>query len=92
MSIVAILSWLIGAALGIRFKVMALLPATAAGSILVAAIAGLRGSSLGFAGMSALVFVVTLQLGYLGGLAVRTMANAQHAPSSRHVRPTIVRS
>ena len=57
---------LIGAALGLRFKVLILVPATA---ISLVPIMGLfTGAGLGSALISAVAGSVSLQFGYLGGL------------------------
>ena len=92
MSMIAISSWLIGAVLGTRFRVHVLLPATILGLVLVAAIAALKGSTLASAGISAVIFMMALQLGYLGGLATRSILAAARLPAHRDARSTIVRS
>jgi hypothetical protein len=67
----AISAALIGAVLGIRFKVVVLLPAIVVGVFSVALISAFSGDGAGTTALLAIVLVVTLQLGYLGGLLVR---------------------
>jgi hypothetical protein len=81
---------LIGAALGLRFKVLILVPATAISLALIATIALFTGAGLGWALISAVVGTVSLQLGYLGGLVTGIVITAadlrapQRAPRSAH--------
>lgn len=89
MSTIAILSWLVGAALGTKLRVLVLLPVTLVGAIVVAVVAGLKGSSLAAACAWILVYMVALQLGYLGGLATRSVMAGARLPN-QHTRPTIV--
>jgi hypothetical protein len=61
-------SSLIGAALGARFKVIVLFPAILLGVVLVAAIAAIGGAPPSAAFSAAVVWTVSLQFGYFGGL------------------------
>ena len=68
MVMIALCSSLIGAALGARLKVYVLFPAILLGVVLVAAIAAIRGAPPSAAFSAAVVWTVSLQLGYCGGL------------------------
>ena len=89
MSTIAIVSWLVGAALGTRLRGLALLPVTPVGVVVVAFVAGLKGCSLAATCAWALLHMVALQLGYFGGLAVRSVMAGARSPN-QHTRPTIV--
>lgn len=84
MSAIAILSWLAGAALGTRIKVLALLPVTLVGGVVVAVVAGLLGSSLAAVCAWTAIYMVALQLGYLGGLAARSVMAGEGLPNRQH--------
>jgi hypothetical protein len=62
MLIVAALSFLIGILLGLRFRVLILIPATA---IVLAGVAGMHSAAIGLAAMPAAI--AALQIGYLVG-------------------------
>jgi hypothetical protein len=81
----AICCTLIGAALGLRFKVLILVPTTAISLALIAAIALFTGAGLGWALMSAVLGTVSLQFGYVGGLITSTVIAATdlRAPNPR---------
>jgi predicted neutral ceramidase superfamily lipid hydrolase len=71
MMILALISLLAGAALGMRFKVLVLVPAIGF-ILLVAAGTGLgRGDSLGTVLLMAAAAVTSLQIGYFGGGIIR---------------------
>ncbi len=91
MVMLAIGSALLGAVLGQRLKVLSLLPVALAGIFLIAVSAPLADLSLSRAVLAAIIFAVTLQLGYLGGLitlfaiaaARTTRPAAEHSTASR---------
>jgi hypothetical protein len=88
MILIAICSSLIGATVGTRLKVIVLLPITLVGVGLIVATAALRGSTVSAAIIAALVWTISLQLGYLGGLLTRfSLAAARLAPR-RFLRST----
>jgi hypothetical protein len=91
MVMIALCSSLIGAVLGTRFRIHVLLPAAVLGLMIVAAVAALKGSAASSAITAAIVFVITLQLGYLGGLFTRFCLAAARLASYRSLRSTIAR-
>jgi hypothetical protein len=91
MVMIALCSSLIGAVLGTRFRIHVLLPAAVLGLMIVAAVAALRGAAASSAIAAAIVFVIALQLGYLGGLFTRFCLAATRLASYRSLRSTIAR-
>jgi len=78
MMILALISLLAGAALGMRFKVLVLVLGIALTLLLVACIGLGRGDSLGTFLLMAAVAVASLQIGYFGGGIIRyVMATAR---------------
>jgi hypothetical protein len=73
---------LIGATLGLRFKVLILVPVTAISLVLIMDIALFNGAGLGRAFISAVAGTVSLQFGYLAGLVTSALvaANDLHTP------------
>ena len=67
----AILSAVIGSTLGVRFKVLVLVPVTFLGAGAVIATSLLHGSTLPETAWAAVIFATLLQLGYLGTLLLR---------------------
>jgi hypothetical protein len=84
----AILGMICGALLGLRFKVLALLPAVVVSAILVLGV-GLAVGADGWGIVIELAVVaIALQFGFLGGAAARSvkptiMLRQQSAPTSR---------
>jgi hypothetical protein len=71
MVMIFVASMLIGASLGLRFGVFALVPAVAVAIICIAAVGWAHGDA-GWAIVSAIILAATgVQLGYLGGAAAR---------------------
>jgi hypothetical protein len=83
-------SMLLGAVLGVRLTVFVLLPVAFIGLTIIAVIAALNG--LAAPALAATTYVVALQLGYIGGLAVRFMFAAARIRSYQGVRSSVVRS
>jgi hypothetical protein len=84
MMMLAILSLLAGMVLGQRFKVLILIPAIAA-SLIVAVAAGIaRADDIWSIVMMAVLAATSLQIGYLGGTAIRVMIVATRASRRRH--------
>ena len=85
MSIVVILALLLGAVLGMRFKVLVLLPAIACAVIIVAT----GGIASGVHGLAIVVMAVVasicLQLGYFGGVMTRYVMVAARAGRSAKI-------
>lgn len=92
MVMIALCSSLIGAVMGTRFKVQVLFPTTMLGIVMVAAVAVLKGSTLSWAIAAATVCVVSLQMGYLGGLFTRFYMAASRVAPHRSLRSTAARS
>ena len=69
MLVMAVCSSLIGAALGLKFKALVLLPATVIGVAVIIGVTALEGGSP--AVVSAIVWTAALQFGYLGGRLIR---------------------
>lgn len=70
MAMTALFAFLVGAVLGMRFRVQILIPTGILGIAAVLTTALLRGS-LSSALLVTITFAVALQLGYLGGLFTR---------------------
>ena len=66
----AIISALVGIALGLRFKVLVLVPAIALATILVLIIGLTRGDSFGSIVLAMVIIGIALQLGYLIGIVL----------------------
>jgi hypothetical protein len=82
MSMLALLSFLIGALLGMRFKVLILVPISLAiTAVVVIAIA--RGDGLSTMLLAEALVLCCLQIGYLGGLLTRYMLVLARAASMR---------
>jgi len=92
MVMIALCSSLIGAVVGTRFRVQVLFPAAMLGCVMIAAVAALKGSAMSSAILAAVVCVISLQLGYLGGLLTRFYMAASRVASHRSMRSTVARS
>ena len=91
MVMIALCSSLIGAVLGTRFKVQVLFPATMLGLVVVAAVAAFKGSAISTAIAASIVYAISLQLGYIGGVFTRFCMAAARVASHRSLRSTTVR-
>lgn len=91
MVMIALASSLFGAVLGIRFRVHVLAPAAMLGLVLVASVAVLKSSTFLSVATAAIVFVIALQVGYLGGLFTRFCLVATRLSSHRLLGSTAVR-
>ena len=89
MVMIALCSSLIGAVLGIRFRVYVLFPAAMLGLLIVATIAAFKGSALSSAVVAAIACVISLQIGYLGGLFTRFCMTASRVAFHRPLRSTV---
>lgn len=92
MIMIALCSSLIGAVLGTRFRVQILFPAATVGCATIATVALLGGSAVSSAIVAAIICVISLQIGYLGGLFTRFYMAASRITSHRSMRSTPVRS
>ena len=88
MVMIALCSSLIGAVLGTRFRVQVLFPAALLGFAVVAVVAPLRGAGISSAIVAATVCVLSLQIGYLGGLFTRFCMAASRVAVHRSLRST----
>lgn len=91
MVMIALCSSLIGAVLGTRFRIHVLFPAAVLGLVIVAAVAVFKGSAVSSTIGAAIVFVIALQVGYLGGLFTRFCLAAARLASYRSLRSTTAR-
>jgi len=66
----AVMATLIGVALGRRFTVVALIPAMAL-AVIIAGAAAVGGGAFGTTMIELAAFLICLQIGYLGGAALR---------------------
>jgi hypothetical protein len=89
---IALCSSLIGATLGTRLKVLALVPALILGVVLVTAVAAVTGPAVSAVIGAVIVWALFLQLGYLGGLLTRFCLEAMGLVPQRSLPLTIVRS
>jgi hypothetical protein len=92
MVMIALCSSLIGAVLGTRFRVLVLFPAAIVGFAIITTVAAFKGSAMSSAIVAAIVCVISLQIGYLGGLFTRFCMAASRLASHRSLRSTTVRS
>ena len=92
MVMIALCSSLIGATLGTRLKVFALVPALIMGIVLVTAVGTVTGAAVSAAIGAAVIWTICLQLGYLGGLLTRFCLEAMGLVPEQHLNSTIVRS
>jgi len=70
MATFAILSFLLGAVLGHRFKVLVLLPAIAIGVVITIGIGIARADDVWLIGLTGVLISVSMQIGYLCGAAI----------------------
>lgn len=80
MLVVVVISVIVGAVLGTRYRVLCLLPTALVGIGALAAIARLSDTSAATVG-SAVALVVALQAGYVAGLALGRAGDADPAAS-----------
>jgi hypothetical protein len=66
-----ILSVLVGAVLGMRLRVLILIPAMGFAFVAIVVISGARGNAPILIGVAVVLTVISLQLGYLAGSAAR---------------------
>lgn len=78
----------IGSALGLRFKVLVLLPAIFLGVAACTAHGVAQGATIGSVALANVVTAMCLQFGYLGGALLKFMVLAGRRPDgTRPVRP-----
>jgi hypothetical protein len=69
----AIIGFLIGAALGTRFKVLIVIPAIGLALLGTAGVGIVHGDPIGSVGLTMVLIATTLQLGYLAGVVLRAV-------------------
>jgi hypothetical protein len=79
---------LVGAVLGIRFKVQVLFPTAPLAFVATAGIIGITQAALEPALLGGVLAVITLQIGYLGGLLSRWSVAAARTTPNRSLRST----
>lgn len=78
----------IGSALGLRFKVLVLVPTIFLGVAVCTAYGGTQGATIGWIALANVVTAMCLQFGYLGGALLKFMVFAGRRPDgTRSVRP-----
>jgi hypothetical protein len=82
MSNIAILTFLLGTVLGLRFRILVLLPVSLVGGLNAVLVTLLVGGSLFAAVTSALALVAAVQIGFLFGSLVRFSVAAARAGRS----------
>lgn len=83
----AICCSLIGAMLGLRFKVLILVPATMFGILFIVGIALSAGSSVWWAAVVTVMAATSLHIGYLSGAATGLLVTASDLRAVRRVDP-----
>ncbi len=81
-------SSLVGAVLGVRFKVQVMFPAVPLAFVATTGIMGITQFALGPALLAGLAAAVALQIGYLGGLLTRFSVAAARISPRRSLRST----
>jgi hypothetical protein len=83
----AIGCFLIGMLLGLRFKVLILVPTTMVGVLIIAGIALFSGSGVWWASIVTIMAATSLQIGYLGGAATSLLVTTSDLRAARRVDP-----
>jgi hypothetical protein len=83
----AICCSLIGALLGLRFKVLILVPTTTIGILFIVGIALSSGSGVWWASLVTAMAATSLQIGYLSGAATGLLVTASDLRAVRRVDP-----
>jgi hypothetical protein len=89
---IALCSLLVGAVLGARLRVYVLYPASILGLVIVATVAAFKGAAMSSAIMAAIACVISLQIGYLGGLFTPFCMAASRVVFERPLRSTVAGS
>jgi hypothetical protein len=80
-----ILSILVGAVLGMRLKVLVLVPATIFTTSLVVAVGAARGDPIDTIALVAAAIAICLQIGYISGSATRLFTAASRMQTRRQI-------
>jgi hypothetical protein len=96
MAILTIVSVLLGAVLGLRFKVLILVPVIGMGLVVVLTGGLLLHDSLARVALAIVLMATCLQVGYLAGIGIHYFfvwaRVARRYPSARHVAHPVTRS
>ena len=90
MFLLAIVHTLIGAVLGLRFKVMVLVPMFAISLIAIAGVNAALGTGLWMTLIEMVIAVTSTQVGYLGGAAIRLFLAAPRGAAAERTSPNTV--
>jgi hypothetical protein len=83
---------LLGAVLGLRFKVLVLLPAIIIGTVSLAAVAFLHGNAVSTTAFAMMAWALALQFGYLTGLFTRFVLAVSRSPRLVPDRASLART
>jgi len=86
MTILASLCFLVGAVLGLRFKVLILVPVTGLSWVLVIANGIVNGESLWRLALALVVVATAIQLGYVGGMVAQLVFGSTDSARSTEAR------
>jgi hypothetical protein len=75
-------SWLVGAVLGLRFRLLALVPFVLIGIVTITTAPLLCVTTLQTTISAEIIFIVAIQFGYVGGLLTRAAITASRAPAA----------
>ena len=75
---------LVGALLGLRFKILALVPATLVGSAATLAASMTQGDGLWFLVLALVLVISALQIGYLSGAFIRSVTGGARDSKDSH--------
>ena len=92
MTLLLIAGTLLGAVLGLRFKVLVLLPAIVVGAVSLAVVAPLHGTAIWATGVSMIAWAIALQFGYLLGLFTRFVVAVSRLPRLAPDRASLART
>jgi hypothetical protein len=92
MTMLMISGTLLGAVLGLRFKVLVLLPAIIIGTVSLAAVAFLHGNAVSTTAFAMMAWALALQFGYLTGLFTRFVLAVSRSPRLVPDRASLART
>jgi hypothetical protein len=84
-------SFIVGAALGLRFKAFILVPTAILGLLVIAIVGTLRGDSWWFVGLAMVLVTTALQIGYFVGIVARQaiVARKLGCGANRNEHPSV---
>jgi hypothetical protein len=92
MVVVTLGGLLVGAVLGTRFRVLIVIPAAILGVIVITLVSAIESIAIASVVDAAIVYTISLQVGYLGGLFTRFLMVATRAAIYRSSRSHIART